>query len=164
MQTVAIYASTARYDRMDDVDAIHGRDRQTIVRSTFPILVGKEGEERKKFLRISRPRIRMRSVKWYSASSHDHNYCQNSNVITCVSVRCRELENSARSAILRYCFSLNFFSRLRSCCVVNGVLGFRFGLCFLRLHFNFGVSPLFESANIFKRHKLKIIHGNMVLL
>ena len=33
-------------------------------------------------------------------------------------------ENSALSAMDKYCFSRNFFSRLFSCCVVNGVLGF----------------------------------------
>ncbi len=55
-------------------------------------------------------------------------------ILTCVSVRLRLLENSARSAMLRYCFSLNFFSNAMSCCVVNGVLGLRFGLCFLSVH------------------------------
>ena len=58
--------------------------------------------------------------------------------LTCVSVRCREDENSARSAMLRYCFSRNFFSRDNSCWVVKGVRGFRFGLCFLRLHLTGG--------------------------
>lgn len=66
-------------------------------------------------------------------------------LFTCVSVSLRELENSALSAILRYCLSLNFFSKASSCCVVKGVLGFLLGLCFLKLHFNFGPSPL-ESA------------------
>ena len=55
-------------------------------------------------------------------------------IFTCVSVRLSLLENSARSAMLRYCFSRNFFSSAMSCCVVNGVLGFLLGLCFLRLH------------------------------
>lgn len=55
-------------------------------------------------------------------------------VLTCVSVRWSDDENSARSAIVRYCFSRNFFSSDKSCCVVNGVLGFLFGLCFLRVH------------------------------
>lgn len=54
--------------------------------------------------------------------------------ITCVSVRWREEENSALSAIVRYCFSRNFFSRDSSCCVVKGVRGFRFGLCFRNVH------------------------------
>lgn len=61
---------------------------------------------------------------------------------TWVSVNLRELENSALSAMLRYCLSLNFFSSANNCCVVNGVLGFRLGLCFLRLHFNLCGSPL----------------------
>jgi hypothetical protein len=68
-------------------------------------------------------------------------------ILTCVSVRCRELENSARSAMLRYCFSLNFFSKLRSCCVVNGVRGLRFGLCLRKFTFSLGGSPLLESES-----------------
>ena len=52
-------------------------------------------------------------------------------IFTCVSVSCREAENSALSAMDRYCFCLNFFSKTSSCCVVNGVLGFLLGLCFL---------------------------------
>lgn len=55
-------------------------------------------------------------------------------IFTWVSVSRSELENSARSAMLRYCLSRNFFSRARSCCVVKGVRGFRFGLCFRRAH------------------------------
>ena len=50
-------------------------------------------------------------------------------IFTWVSVRFNEALNSARSAILRYCFSLNFFSSARSCWVVKGVLGLRLGLC-----------------------------------
>lgn len=53
---------------------------------------------------------------------------------TCVSVRWSEEENSALSAIVKYCFSRNFFSNESSCCVVKGVLGFRLGLCFLKVH------------------------------
>ena len=34
--------------------------------------------------------------------------------------------------MLRYCFSLYFFSKLLSCAVVKGVRGFLLGLCFLR--------------------------------
>lgn len=51
------------------------------------------------------------------------------HIFTCVSVSLSEEENSALSAMLRYCLSLNFFSKARSCCVVNGVRGLRFGLC-----------------------------------
>lgn len=51
-------------------------------------------------------------------------------------------ENSARSAMLRYCLSRNFFSKESNCCVVNGVRGFRLGLCFLRLHLMRGGSLL----------------------
>ena len=54
-------------------------------------------------------------------------------IFTCVSVRFKLFENSARSAMDRYCFSRNFFSKAVSCCVVNGVRGFRFGLCFLKV-------------------------------
>jgi len=54
---------------------------------------------------------------------------------TCVSVRLRDAENSARSAIDRYCRSRNFLSSASSCCVVNGVRGFRFVLCLRRRHF-----------------------------
>lgn len=53
-------------------------------------------------------------------------------ILTWVSVRVREVENSARSAMDRYCFCLNFLSRARSCEVVKGVRGFRLVLCFLR--------------------------------
>lgn len=52
-------------------------------------------------------------------------------IFTWVSVRVREDENSARSAMDRYCFCLNFLSRARSCEVVKGVRGFRLVLCFL---------------------------------
>ena len=51
-------------------------------------------------------------------------------IFTWVSVRLSWEENSARSAIDRYCFSLNFRSSERSCWVVKGVRGFRFVLCF----------------------------------
>ena len=40
-----------------------------------------------------------------------------------------EAENSARSAMDRYCFSRNFFSSAINCCVVKGVRGLRLGLC-----------------------------------
>lgn len=53
-------------------------------------------------------------------------------ILTCVSVKLRELENSARSAMDRYCFWRNFLSSARSWDVVNGVLGFLLVLCFLR--------------------------------
>ncbi len=52
-------------------------------------------------------------------------------IFTWVSVRLSEAENSARSAMERYCFCLNFFSNANSCWVVKGVLGFLLGLCFL---------------------------------
>lgn len=54
-------------------------------------------------------------------------------ILTWVSVRFRELENSARSAMERYCFWRNLRSRARSCDVVKGVLGFRLVLCFRRV-------------------------------
>ena len=52
-------------------------------------------------------------------------------ILTWVSVSLSWAENSALSAMLKYCFSRNFFSNAFSCCVVNGVLGLRLGLCFL---------------------------------
>jgi len=65
-------------------------------------------------------------------------------ILTCVSVRFKDALNSALSAILRYCFSRNFFSNARSCWVVKGVLGFLLGLCLRRVTFtgpkNRGVS------------------------
>lgn len=79
-------------------------------------------------------------------------------ILTWVSVRWRLLENSALSAIDKYCFSRNFFSKDNNCWVVNGVLGFRFGLCFLRLHFNFGGSPLLASAIRKKEKKIIKLH------
>lgn len=55
-------------------------------------------------------------------------------IFTWVSVRVRDEENSARSAIDRYCFCLNFLSRARSWDVVKGVRGFLLVLCFLNWH------------------------------
>lgn len=55
-------------------------------------------------------------------------------IFTWVSVRFSELENSARSAMDRYCFWRNFRSSASSCDVLNGVRGFRLVLCFLRGH------------------------------
>uniref|UniRef100_A0A915JKN8 Uncharacterized protein n=1 Tax=Romanomermis culicivorax TaxID=13658 RepID=A0A915JKN8_ROMCU len=46
-------------------------------------------------------------------------------ILTCVSVKLSDEENSARSAMLKYCFCLNFRSKANSCCVVNGVRGLR---------------------------------------
>lgn len=68
------------------------------------------------------------------------------HILTCVSVKLRLFENSALSAIDKYCFSLNFFSNAINCEVVKGVLGFLFGLCLLRVHLRgpnagFGGSP-----------------------
>lgn len=54
-------------------------------------------------------------------------------ILTWVSVRFRELENSARSAMERCCFWRNSRSRARSWEVVKGVRGFRLLLCFRRV-------------------------------
>lgn len=54
-------------------------------------------------------------------------------ILTWVSVRFRELENSARSAMERYCFWRNLRSKANNCDVVKGVLGLRLVLCFLRV-------------------------------
>ena len=56
-------------------------------------------------------------------------------ILTWVSVNFKEAENSARSAIDKYCFWRNFFSKADNCWVVNGVRGLRLGLCFLNWHF-----------------------------
>ena len=50
-------------------------------------------------------------------------------------MRFKEAENSALSAIDKYCFCRNFLSNESNCEVVNGVLGFRLVLCFLSWHF-----------------------------
>lgn len=50
-------------------------------------------------------------------------------IYTWVSVNLSSLANSARSAIDRYCLARNFLSSVKSCCVVNGVRGFRLDLC-----------------------------------
>jgi len=52
-------------------------------------------------------------------------------IFTWVSVSVSEEENSARSAMDRYCFCRNFLSSDRSWEVVKGVRGLRFVLCFL---------------------------------
>jgi hypothetical protein len=79
-------------------------------------------------------------------------------------VRCNDDENSALSATLKYCLSLNFFSRASNCWVVKGVLGFRLGLCFLRLHLILAGSP-FSGNEKKKRNTLSVgvhvsVHGN----
>lgn len=56
-------------------------------------------------------------------------------ILTWVSVRLSEAENSALSAMDRYCFWRNFRSRARSWDVVKGVRGFRLVLCFRNVHF-----------------------------
>lgn len=82
------------------------------------------------------------------------------HIFTCVSVRRKDEENSALSAILRYCFSRNFFSSDRSCWVVKGVRGLRLGLCFRRLHLIRGGSLLSaiekENKDIYKSLRVKI--------
>lgn len=59
-------------------------------------------------------------------------------IFTWVSVRFNDEENSALSAMERYCLDLNFLSNARSCWVVNGVLGFLLLLCLRRVHLMFG--------------------------
>lgn len=56
------------------------------------------------------------------------------HIFTWVSVRLNEEENSARSAMDRYCFCLNFLSNASSCVVVKGVRGLRFVLCLRSWH------------------------------
>ena len=58
---------------------------------------------------------------------------------TCVSVRESSLENSARSGIVRYCFSANLDSSRSSCSLENGVRGFRSRLCLLKFEMRVGL-------------------------
>ena len=78
-------------------------------------------------------------------------------ILTWVSVSESELENSARSAMDKYCFWRNLRSNERSCWVVKGVRGLRFDLCFRSAHFtgNFGGSP----GSIKKGKKKREIKG-----
>lgn len=55
-------------------------------------------------------------------------------IFTWVSVRLSDEENSARSAIERYCFWRNFLSSASNCVVVKGVRGLRFVLCLRSWH------------------------------
>lgn len=55
-------------------------------------------------------------------------------VCACLSLYSHYLENSARSAMDRYCLWWNFFSNANNCCVVNGVRGLRFDLWRLSWH------------------------------
>ena len=57
-------------------------------------------------------------------------------IFTCVSVKFNDAENSALSAMDRYCFWRNFRSSARSCEVVKGVRGLRFALCLRSWHFD----------------------------
>lgn len=75
-------------------------------------------------------------------------------ILTWVSVRLRELENSALSAMERYCFWRNLRSSARSCEVVKGVRGFLLFLCFLRLHWLGLVLPVGVKNNRNKRTRL----------
>lgn len=59
-------------------------------------------------------------------------------IFTWVSVKLSEDENSALSAMDKYCLLLNFLSKANNCWVVNGVLGFLLLLCLLRVHLMFG--------------------------
>ena len=84
-------------------------------------------------------------------------------ILTCVSVSLSEAENSARSAMLRYCLARNFFSRAESCCVVKGVRGFRLGLCFRSVPILMGpvggfsvMSVMTKDRNLLVIYTLKI--------
>lgn len=75
---------------------------------------------------------------------------------TCVSVRLNDEENSARSAMVKYCLSRNFFSKASSCDVVNGVRGFRFCLC-LR---NEQIFALIFGSSLFRALSMMFASGN----
>lgn len=68
-------------------------------------------------------------------------------ILTCVSVRLSELENSALSAMERYCFWRNFLSSASNWEVVKGVRGFLLFLCFLRGHGGGLELPTREQTN-----------------
>ncbi|GMR63043.1 hypothetical protein PMAYCL1PPCAC_33238, partial [Pristionchus mayeri] len=70
-------------------------------------------------------------------------------IFTWVSVSWREAENSALSAIERYCFCWNFFSNVINCCVENGVRGLRLFLCFRSMHL-LNPSAIFASSEAVK--------------
>ena len=75
-------------------------------------------------------------------------------IFTWVSVKFKLFENSARSAMDRYCFSRNFFSNCINCCVVKGVRGFLFGLCLRKVQRigprGFGGGPETETIKSYK--------------
>jgi hypothetical protein len=80
--------------------------------------------------------------------------------LTCVSVKSNDAENSARSAIVKYCLSRNFFSNDNNCEVVNGVRGFRFCLCLRNEHpfaLILGSSLLPEERNTKKTCSIKFL-------
>ena len=54
-------------------------------------------------------------------------------------MRFSSLENSARSGIVKYCFSANLDSSLSNCSLEKGVRGLRSRLCLLRLETRVGL-------------------------
>ena len=74
------------------------------------------------------------------------------HTLTCVSVKFNEAENSARSAIVKYCLSRNFFSNASNCDVVNGVRGLRFCLCLRNEHI---LALIFGNSLLPKLIKIK---------
>lgn len=96
-------------------------------------------------------------------------------ILTWVSVSLSCAENSALSAMLKYCFSRNFFSSAFSCCVVKGVLGLRLGLCFLKVQrrgpggglnrrsgIHICVNDIIRARNLYKNDK-EMLHLNLVM-
>lgn len=79
------------------------------------------------------------------------------HIFTWVSVRLSELENSARSAMERYCFWRNFLSRARSWDVVKGVRGFLLVLCFLSGQAGgLSLPAITTIENIVKNHTFRV--------
>lgn len=87
-------------------------------------------------LLINRPRAL--AIRVFSCSASIKRFCLArlfwNQIFTCVSDSSSAVENSALSAMVKYCFLLNLCSKSFNCFVVNGVRGFLLLLCFLNWH------------------------------
>ena len=86
-------------------------------------------------------------------------------IFTCVSVNLSEAENSALSAMDKYCFWRNFFSKADNCWVVKGVRGLRFGLCLRKVPILMGPEGGFNVISAIEiRYRLEIAQKHPWLL